>query len=293
VTFDLSVIGRPGRPHGHRYGARDAVLYALSVGAPLDDALRGGRHVDAVAPTYAIVATLQPTAALLGQLGGGLVGLVHRYEKIVLHRPLPPEGLLLTVAELSYATASGDLAEVGGRTTTRSADDALVAETEFSVVYRGVRTEGAGLRPAKRRRPPPSRAPDFSDDVPTAPHQAQLYALNGDDNPLHLDARAARRAGFDRPILHGLCVFGFVCRAALRHAPPQTRLRSLEGEFRAPVYPGDHLIVDGWRDGESLEMRVATREHPRSIALAQVRACFAADANSAIASQSADGRYGM
>ncbi|MGY3644816.1 acyl dehydratase [Bradyrhizobium sp. LM4.3] len=97
----------------------------------------------------------------------------------------------------------------------------------------------------------PGRKPDVSVSLDTRPDQALLYRLNGDLNPLHSDPDFAKRAGFSRPILHGLCTFGIACRAVLQefcHYDPM-RILSHEARFSAPVFPGDAITVDLWQDG--------------------------------------------
>jgi acyl dehydratase len=109
----------------------------------------------------------------------------------------------------------------------------------------------------------PDRAPDLSLDIATRPDQALLYRLSGDRNPLHADVDVARKAGFERPILHGLCTYGICCRALIAvwadHDPRQLASQSVR--FSAPVMPGDVVTVEMWRDGSivSFEARVKAR----------------------------------
>ena len=119
------------------------------------------------------------------------------------------------------------------------------------------------LRRAPAPHPTPGRAPDLSLDFVTRADQALIYRLNGDRNPLHADPRIARQAGFDRPILHGLCTYGITCRAILQAITgfdPEPIL-SHQVRFSAPVIPGDTLTVDLWRDGKEIafEARVKAR----------------------------------
>jgi acyl dehydratase len=120
---------------------------------------------------------------------------------------------------------------------------------------------------------PPARAPDATCAIATAPQAALIYRLSGDDNPLHVDPAAARRAGFPRPILHGLASFGIAARAVLAtwcdYEP--ACLRTLALRFTGPVYPGESLRFALWRDGPvvSFTARVAERDAP---ALANGRA---------------------
>jgi acyl dehydratase len=103
----------------------------------------------------------------------------------------------------------------------------------------------AGLR----TRAPKGKEPDFEAEVPTARNQALLYRLTGDINPIHADPQVARQAGFERPILHGLCTYGIGARMALKHlaADEPTRFKAFETKFSKVVMPGDTLIVRGYR----------------------------------------------
>ncbi|MFZ4066390.1 MAG: MaoC family dehydratase [Phenylobacterium sp.] len=109
----------------------------------------------------------------------------------------------------------------------------------------------------------PSRAPDISVDFSTREDQALLYRLNGDRNPLHSDPGVARKAGFDRPILHGLCTYGITCRAVLQAVTgfDPDPIYSHQARFSSPVFPGDVITVDIWKDGKTLsfEARVKAR----------------------------------
>ena len=110
----------------------------------------------------------------------------------------------------------------------------------------------------------PDRPADLSLDFPTRPDQALLYRLSGDRNPLHADPAFAKMVGFDRPILHGLCTFGITCRAVMQGYAEfdPARVKSHQARFSAPVFPGETVSVDLWRDGDvvSFEARVRARE---------------------------------
>jgi acyl dehydratase len=109
----------------------------------------------------------------------------------------------------------------------------------------------------------PGRAPDLSVDMPTRPDQALIYRLSGDRNPLHADPEFARRAGFPRPILHGLCTYGVTCRAVLQTFADYdpAAFKSHAARFSAPVFPGETITVDLWKDGGviSFEARIKDR----------------------------------
>ena len=121
------------------------------------------------------------------------------------------------------------------------------------------------LRPSGGGRPvhvPPDRAPDATCDLPTLPQAALLYRLSGDFNPLHAEPSVAREAGFEAPILHGLCTLGVAGHAILRtwcdYDP--ARFRSLDLRFSAPVYPGETIRTEMWRDDGVVSFRARAVE---------------------------------
>ena len=109
----------------------------------------------------------------------------------------------------------------------------------------------------------PKRAPDMTVDISTRPDQALIYRLCGDRNPLHSDPEFAKRAGFDRPILHGMCTYGLSCRAVLQTYADYdpSAFKQHVTRFSSPVFPGETVSFDLWKDGNviSLEGRVKSR----------------------------------
>lgn len=115
-------------------------------------------------------------------------------------------------------------------------------------------TDGGGPSKGRSdRHPVPTRKSDLSVPFHTRPDQALLFRLNGDLNPLHSSPRMAKREGFPRPIPHGLCTFGITCRAVLQEFHP-TEILSHQARSSAPVFPGDTITVDPWRDGDEISI---------------------------------------
>ena len=124
----------------------------------------------------------------------------------------------------------------------------LLFRNTSGIFARGEGGFGGERGPSGPRNVPPNRAPDKSIAQATRPDQALLYRLSGDMNPLHADPEFARMAGYERPILHGLCTFGFAGRAVLRAwcGNDPARLKSLEVRFSGVVYPGETITTDMW-----------------------------------------------
>ncbi len=124
--------------------------------------------------------------------------------------------------------------------------------TTMSVFIRGEGDFGGDRGPSGPKNVPPETDPDHSVSYTTRPDQALIYRLSGDRNPLHADPTFAAMGGFDRPILHGLCTYGFTGRALLHSLcdGDPARFRSMEGRFSSPVFPGESLTIDMWATGD-------------------------------------------
>ena len=134
--------------------------------------------------------------------------------------------------------------------------------TRTGLFIRGEGGFGGERGPSGARNQPPSRDPDHVVSYATRADQALLYRLSGDRNPLHSDPAFAKRAGFDRPILHGLCTFGMAGRALLHTlcGSDPARFSSMEARFSRPIYPGDTLSVSMWVDGREAVFRTETQD---------------------------------
>jgi acyl dehydratase len=254
VGLNLDLVGTPTEPVSHAYTWKDCVLYALGVGAKVDGELDfvaelGGPKV---LPTFAVVPSFAAMGRIVPRLGANLAMIVHGEQAIRLHRPIPPQGTFRTVAEVKgiYDKGKGALAVVEARTV----DDAGVPvfDNTFSIFFRGAGGWGGDRGPEASAPEPPAREPDVSITERTSPEQAALYRLSGDYNPLHIAPQVAKMVGFDRPILHGLCTYGFAGRAILRAAcgGDPARLRGFAARFTAPVFPGDELTTQAWDLGD-------------------------------------------
>jgi acyl dehydratase len=173
--------------------------------------------------------------------------LVHGEQAVQLHRPLPVEGTLEAVARVAAIYDKGSAAVVVVETAA-SADGGPLFTLTSSLFIRGEGGFGGDRGPASVPFTPPERSADHSVTYTTRPEQALLYRLTGDRNPLHSDPAFASRGGFERPILHGLCTYGFTGRALLHSlcdGQPE-RFRLIAGRFSAPVFPGDQLTIEMW-----------------------------------------------
>ncbi len=265
------------------YDERDLALYALAVGAardPLDAAGLGlvyERHGEGFKPlpTYAVVPALAAIFKLAEEgktapgLNFGLDRVLHGEQALELFGPLPPKAKLTHRAKVKAIYDKGKNAVVV--TETRTFDDAgrELARNETTTVVRGAGGWGGDRGPAAEAAGAPERAPDQSREDATAPNQALLYRLTGDWNPLHADPAFAQAFGFDKPILHGLCTYGFAGRHLVEAFAPQRDpryLKSIRARFADSVFPGETLVTEMWQDGERrVRFQVRAKERDKVV----------------------------
>jgi acyl dehydratase len=273
------ILEQKTEPRTFTYGDKDVMLYALGVGMgrdPMDE-----RELPFV---YEKALKVVPTAATVLAAGAGrraaqnveqtsglrvsqlnYLMVVHGEQKVELHKPLPTTGSFTATSRTigAYDKGKDKGAVVVNETIWTDDKGEKVATLTGSTFARGDGGFGGPSEGAPEPHAVPTRKPDISVPIETRPDQALLYRLNGDRNPLHSDPDVAKRAGFPRPILHGLCTYGITCRAVLQeicdYDPEQ--ILSHQARFSAPVFPGDTVTVDLWKDGDmvSFEARVLDR----------------------------------
>ena len=249
----------------HRYSERDTMLYALGLGCGADPLDRNDLrfvYEDGlqVLPTMAVTLGYPGMWLRREDIGVDWRKILHGEQGIVLHRPLSPSGTVIgrtRVTEIVDKGAAKGALLYSERDVVDEASGELVATLTSTTVLRGDGGFGGPSGPTPEPHPLPERAPDLVCDLPTLPQAALIYRLSGDYNPLHADPEVARAAGFDRPILHGLCTFGVAGRALVRtvcgHDP--ARLRRMQVRFSAPVFPGETIRTEVWRDGAIVSFR--------------------------------------
>jgi acyl dehydratase len=258
-------------PVSSNYCDKDVILYALSIGMAQDP-------LDSRELTYVYEKALQvvPTmSAVLVSSAGKFITegdidfklLVHGEQRLQVHRPLPPQASITAKSRclgvVDKGAKHGAIMNVECEIADSTSGE-LYATTIMSLFCRGDGGFGGPTESALIAHAVPDRAPDIEVALPTRADQALLYRLNGDRNPLHCDERAARLAGFERPILHGLCTYGFACRAVLQAFCnyDASAIASFDARFASPVYPGETIVTRMWRDDQvvSFECSVAERK---------------------------------
>jgi acyl dehydratase len=242
----------------------DVLLYHLALGATESPLQYVYERDLVVLPTFAVVMpTLRensPPVLTMPGIDVDLVSALHGRQELTMHKPLPASGTVEATSRIAdvYDKGPGGAAIIVTETT---------CDYFTSRINIFVRGEGGfgGSRGPSTVVATPDRDPDFTLDVPTFPTQALLYRLCGDFNPLHIDPEFAALAGFPRPILHGLCTYGVVCKAVVDHAldGDVTRVLDYATRFAGVVYPGETLAVNVWREDSRLVINatVADRDH--------------------------------
>ena len=254
----------------HTYGPKDCMLYALGLGLG-QDAL----NADELAFVYEKNLKVLPTfAVMLGysaywlrrpEIGVTWEKVVHGEHGFTLHQPVATQGTVIGRTRILDVVDKGEgkgALVYSERAITDKASGRLLATLRQTTFCRGDGGFGGG----KRETPPPhalpERAPDGICDLSTRPEMALIYRLSGDTNALHVDPEFARAAGYPRPILHGLATFGIAGHALLKTlcGYDPARQTAMAGRFSAPVFPGETIRTEFWRDGGVVSFRARVVE---------------------------------
>lgn len=270
----ISAVGVKVGPSSFTYEPKDVILYALGVGASVqdEDGLKFLYENDedfTPLPTFSIV----PSQAVMfgGNLWSNIPGwsvdltkLLHGEMYIECVKPLASGATLNTSLEVVDVLdkKSGAVIIIDTLTTDESGE--TVAKAQWSTFHVGDGNFG-GPRTSNRLVPlcdPPSRKPDATEEFKTDVDQAALYRLSGDRNPMHIDPSFAAMGGFQQPILHGLCSYGITCRIILKHfcGNDVSKFKAIKCRFAKPVLPGQTLVVNMWKEGARVFFTCSVKE---------------------------------
>ena len=250
MALNLDIIGKIREDIAFTYNEDTVILYALGIGAGMQELDFIYEKNLKVFPTFAVVPFVPAFVPMMAEAQLNMSAVLHGEQKIVLHKPIPLSGTLYTSVVCSSIYDKGDKGAIlNFNLKTRDKSGQLLFENTAVAVDRSAGKFGGkrGPKPEKFD-PPKGKEPDFHVEYVTSPNQAALYRLSGDKNPLHIDPDFAKKGGFNRPILHGLCTFGFAGRAILHNVcnSNPTRFKSFSARFIGVVFPGDTLITEGW-----------------------------------------------
>ncbi|MEW5783479.1 MAG: MaoC/PaaZ C-terminal domain-containing protein [Bacillota bacterium] len=266
MPIDLNLVGKELPPLIHTYETRDVILYALGIGAGAKpDELKFVYESELeTLPTFGVIPPFGALMSIVGMEGMdiNLAMLLHGEQYLELYRPIPVQGQLTSYPKIAgiYDKGKGALVEID--VVTKNQKDEAIFTNTFSTFIRGEGGFG-GERGPEPGNEHPAREPDKAVSMPTLPQQALLYRLSGDFNPLHADPDFAAMGGFEKPILHGLCTFGFAARAVLQeycHNDP-AKFKSIKVRFSRHVYPGETIVTEMWQDeADKVILRCKTAE---------------------------------
>jgi (3R)-3-hydroxyacyl-CoA dehydrogenase / 3a,7a,12a-trihydroxy-5b-cholest-24-enoyl-CoA hydratase / enoyl-CoA hydratase 2 len=259
------------------YDERDLSIYALGVGAaadPLDD--KELRYVYEMhkggfqpIPTYGVIPAINCILEMAKEgtmapgLNYGLDRLLHGEQSLTLERPLPTKAKLTHKTRIKEIFDKGKGAVINTETKSYDQEGDLVCTNEFVAFIRGAGGWGGNPGPSGKQNEPPSRAPDAVVEQRIDDSQALLYRLSGDWNPLHADPSFAQAFGFERPILHGLCTFGYAARHVLGKYAPEgdpRYFKSIKVRFAKSVFPGETIRTEMWKEADKVLFQVKVKE---------------------------------
>ena len=256
MPINPDAVGTQGEPFVVSWNSKDCLLYAVGIGAGADDLAFSTENstnvTQQVYPTFPVIVTRDPGSPMrnIGTFNPAM--LVHGQQAVTLHRSVPVEGSVRIVTRITGIYDKGKGAVVASEQIAVDANDGSPMFTlNSSAFIRGEGGWGGDRGPGGDKNVPPSRTPDHTVTYRTSPDQAYVYRLSGDRNPLHSDPKFAAMGGFDKPILHGLCTYGFTGRALLKSLCDNdaSRFTHIEGRFASPVIPGEELTVSIWNSG--------------------------------------------
>ena len=277
MSIDPNAVGATADPVERSWGYRDSLLYAVGIGAGAEDPL-GSELEFTTNNSKGIEQRTFPTQGVVIGGSGGALGKVgeidwgrvlHGSQGVTLHQPIPVSGTVVIEESVSGIWDKGEgknaIIETESKVSLKETHEPLF-DLRFSIVVRG----SGGFGGEEGNTAPQVHAPDASPDhevtYQTRTDQALTYRLSGDYNPLHSDPWfATELGGFPKPILHGLCTYGFTGRALLHQLcdGDPSSFKSMDSRFSSPVYPGDSLTVQMWVEGgQAIYRTVAQKDTP-------------------------------
>jgi acyl dehydratase len=249
MPIDLSYVGKKLGAVTHDHTERDVMLYALGVGCGTDELQFCYERDLKVLPTFAVIPSFPAMLNLGGAMQVNPAMILHGEQRIELHAPIPTSGTITTTPTIKAVYDKVKGAVVVVETDSVDAKGTLLFRNTAGIFARGEGGFGGDRGPSGARNVPPDRKPDKSIARKTLPQQALIYRLSGDMNPLHADPDFAKMGGFDRPILHGLCTFGYAGLAVLQAycGGDPARMKSFEVRFSGVVFPGETITTDMWQ----------------------------------------------
>lgn len=274
MGINPNAIGASSAPFDRSWDSKDTLLYAVGVGAGTDElafTTENSHDIEQkVLPTFAVIVGMG--GAALGSVGEIDFGrLVHGAQAITLHGLIPTDGTVTVTDRVTDIQDKGEgkhaIIEITADALDKSSGQLLMSNVT-TIVLRGQGGFGGQKGESSPKPAPPDRKPDVEISYPTREDQALTYRLSGDRNPLHSDPWfATTLAGFPKPILHGLCTYGFAGRALLHGLcdGDPARFLHMSGRFSSPVFPGEVLTTRMWVEGGDAIFRTTASPDDRVV----------------------------
>ena len=254
MALNLDSIGKKIGPVSKEYTWKDVILYALGVGAGFSDLDYCYEKNLKVIPTFSIATIFDFLSHYAANANINLAGILHGEQDLIFHQPIPTEGTLTTEGQITHIYDKGEkkgALVVGESDTWHSNGKKLFTSiiTLFSRFDGGFGGDDAPKKPFEY----PDRQPDFEIEETPSLDQPLLYRLSGDVFALHVDQEFAKMAGFEKPIMHGLCTYGYSCRSLINSLTPgePEKVRRLKCRFSRPLYPGDPIKIQIWKTDDN------------------------------------------
>mgnify|MGYP001131874826 FL=1 len=257
------------------YTEKDCMLYALGVGLgidPLDEDCLQFVYEDGlkVFPSQSVM--LAHPGFWAKEEGTGLdwVKVLHAGQEAIIHKPFPTSGTVQATTRITEVADKGEKIGaliVSDRVVRDVATGEDLCTLVTTILARGNGGFGGERKPTPKTDVIPNTEPDEVCDLPTLRQQALLYRLSGDFNPLHASPIVARNAGFREPILHGLCTLGVATHALMKTCCDYDpgRFKRMRMRFSAPVYPGETIRTEMWRNGSEVAFRCKSLEQDKIV----------------------------
>lgn len=253
MALNLDAVGKKLGPVTKDYNWKDVVLYALGVGAGFSDLDYCYEKNLKVIPSFSIAAIFDFLSHYASNAEINLAGILHGEQDLIFHQPIPVEGTFTTEGKITHMFDKGEKGAlvIGESDTWHSNGKKLF--TSIITLFSRFDGEFGGENAPKETFTYPDRAPDFEIEESPSLDQPLLYRLSGDVFALHVDSEFAEMAGFEKPIMHGLCTYGYSCRALLQSLVPgqPEKVRRLKCRFSKTLYPGDPIKIQIWKTDDN------------------------------------------
>jgi acyl dehydratase/putative sterol carrier protein len=252
VPLKVDAIGKKIGPLIKDYTWKDVILYALGIGAGFHEIDYTYEKRLKVIPTFSVAMIFDFFREVAAASDINIAGVLHIGQDIIFHNPIPPSGTMATEGMITnyYDKGTKGALVVARSETSHSAGEKLF--TSITTLF-GRLDGGFGGKNAPHDIVDfPDREPDFMIEALPSPDQPLLYRLSGDTFGLHVDAEFAKMVGFEKPIMHGLCTYGFACRALMESLTPRKpeKVRRLACRFLQALYPGEPIKTLVWKTKE-------------------------------------------